>query len=287
MEENFLESFPEWVKTFAVETQTNTFTLLPERGNGFFKIFNLEPGLQVRLWKFTVNENVFLQRHPQKSNTPCTFTIIFYLTPQVLLHKKGEHDYQPINKIWNTVFLSSNVALNMQVLRDQEVKICSINVTMEWLTKNLSTDFFSNLTKLITCAERQICIFESSSMGEQKKVSELYNINSQKLLGDFFIHSNALYVINDFFTKLNLRNITNGIINKNYNSVISEVEKRITSNTYKKLPIQALSEEFSMSPSTLKRNFKKMYGKSISEYLKDHKIISKRTTLNETALEPE
>ncbi len=116
--------------------------------------------------------------------------------------------------------------------------------------------------------------FESATAAEYKMINEMFSINSQKLLGDFFIHSCTLCFINDFFTKLNLRN-RDSILNKYYIPVIAEVEKRIASMPDDhQTTLKQLSKEFLMSPSTLKRNFKKMFGKNISEYLSEKKSSS-------------
>ncbi|MEO5783673.1 MAG: hypothetical protein ABIQ07_10400 [Ginsengibacter sp.] len=280
LEENFTQSFNQWVNTFAKKTGSNVYSIYPQFGTGTFQIFNIERGFQVRLWECKLNDSVELHRQSQNSKSIRSFTIIFYLTPEFLLHKKSENNYQPINKIWNTVLLSNDAILDMQVLADEQIKICSINLSVEWLTQNLSKEFFNNLFEIIISGDKPICIFESSSNVEQKKIGELYNKISQKLLGNFFIHSCALYIINDFFTKLNLRNASS-IINKNYNPVIFEIEKKLTNIKDAKLPsLKVLSEEFSMSESTLKRNFKKMYGKNISEYIKEKKGNSNEDLLD-------
>ncbi|MBA2249014.1 MAG: helix-turn-helix transcriptional regulator [Chitinophagaceae bacterium] len=272
LEENFSQSFTQWVDTFAVETTHNNFRLLPELGTGNFKIFNIEPGLQVRLWECNLLETVTLHRLTQEIKRNRSFAIIFYLNPEAILQKKCGDNHQSINKIWNTVFLSSDAALDIDILPGKEVKICCINLSMEWLTTTLLKNNFEAVYKILIDGINPVCIFESAGNREIKKIAELYDEYSQKLLGEFFIHSWALYILNDFFTKLNSRDVKT-ILNQNFDPVMAELEKRIISPPGKKLhSLKKLSEEFSMSPSTIKRNFKKMFGKNITEYLREKKL---------------
>ncbi len=273
LEENFSHSFEQWVNMLAVKTGSNIYTIYPQLGNGTLQVFNIEPGLQVRLWNAVLKENVLFNRKPQTFDGGRSFTIMFYITPEAVLHKNSKDDFEPINKIWNTVLLSGNAALELQILAEREVKMCGINLSLEWAMKNLSENSFSNLFNTLIPAGNEILIFESATAAEYKMINEMFNINSQKLLGDFFIHSCTLCFLNDFFTKLNLRN-RDSILKKYYFPVIAEVEKRIACMPDNhKTTLKQLSKEFLMSPSTLKRNFKKMFGKNISEYFRKKNLL--------------
>ena len=66
-------------------------------------------------------------------------------------------------------------------------------------------------------------------------------------------------------------------LNKEQRCYIEKIHDDILENLDKRISINDLAVKYSISPSALKYQFKKVYGKSIAAHIKEHRMESRRT----------
>jgi AraC-like DNA-binding protein len=91
-----------------------------------------------------------------------------------------------------------------------------------------------------------------------------------------------LNLLTEFFLKIRNRVSTRRGTTLYHEEQIADAEKILMQNITSGLPdLKTLAAELSMSESTLKRYFKKIYGKNIYEYYLEKKMMHARTLLDE------
>lgn len=64
--------------------------------------------------------------------------------------------------------------------------------------------------------------------------------------------------------------------------IVKQIQKRITEEPGRRFTIEALAKEYCISPTTLKSNFKGIYGLSIAAYIKEYRIRQSLLLLRQT-----
>lgn len=263
-----------------------------ELGTGTLQIINLEEGIYVRIWDCTFDQRIQVNRLSDQNAEQVFFTLVYYLTPEsVDLVSKKEPDIK-VNKLWNTVFLSSNAEFSLDILPGKPMKCFSICFTPGWLQGHNINDrklneFISKMLKAV----HPVFFFESYNAVEEKMVRDIYDHSSARQLNSLFIRSRVWAIVNEFITKASARQSLLAPVNVDIHEYsIRQVEARLVNYLDSSLPrLKELAREFALSESTLKRNFKRTYGKSVNNYYLDKKmayakeLIQKNKTVTEAA----
>lgn len=265
----YKSSFGELISLFRKSTDYH-FTLKSDYGDGFVQIFNLEKGLQARIWDCCFKNPMELYNSTDSRAGDAYFTLAFFpVTKGLQFTGSGTHFSE--NTIWNTVLTSAISEYSIRLSPMVRGRCVSISFSKRWLQDNVSESDggFKNIEeKLFT--EESFLLFESMAESEKKLVEELLEISWKKSLGTFYIKSIVLKIISDFFSKR--KETYSG--NKSHSvGSIAEVEKFLNHHLAGTLPnLKTIAHQFSFSESTLKRHFKKKYGVNISTYFKQKKL---------------
>lgn len=73
-----------------------------------------------------------------------------------------------------------------------------------------------------------------------------------------------------------------GIYTRQQVDIVKQIQKRITEEPGRRFTIDELAREYCISPTTLKSNFKGVYGVSIAAYMKEYRIRQSVTLLRQT-----
>src|SRR5687768_1706648 len=82
------------------------FILNPQLGKGYVQIFDLEKGLQVRLWNCCFRKEMELYNDVNCSNEDAYFNLAFFLNTEGLLYFNGD-TWLDANNVWDTIFISN------------------------------------------------------------------------------------------------------------------------------------------------------------------------------------
>lgn len=65
-------------------------------------------------------------------------------------------------------------------------------------------------------------------------------------------------------------------------NIVKAIRKEITENMMKKFTIEQLAKEHGIAPTTLKKCFKGVYGCTVSQYIKEYRMVKAKQMLLQT-----
>jgi AraC-like DNA-binding protein len=285
-------SFRELVQTLGSATPENLLNIDPSSGAGYIRYIDIEPGLQLRLWNCSFNEGLTIFRSAS-SEDPRSFTLVSYLTSSSVQMKDCHNAPAVVNNAWDSALMSSEANFQTTLLPGKTVKCISINFSTAWLQKNVLCAGYlhTNLIRRLSVTTDPFLIFESLSVLEREQANSLFNEDNPAIFGKFFWRSKVLNVLTLFFSKIiNRLSVCHGTDN-DHEAQMAEVEKHLLDNLYNGLPdLKTLARKLAISESTLKRYFRRIYGKNIYHYYLEKRmscakrlIVEKNKTVSEAA----
>jgi AraC-like DNA-binding protein len=225
-----------------------------------------EPGLWMRKWNFTVFQKIFLHKTPLPATEEKKYTLIYFLNPAIftLAHKGKKIS---VNSSRNNIFLNSDIPIDFTVVPKQPFYVLDIAFTVSWIFEQLSDAdpaFKALIDKYIHNSAETI-FTESCSVDEYKILHEL----EHSMLTDnnvLFIRSRVYNLILSFSSKVSNRKEAGLIHNTVSYEQVMHAERMIMENIKTHLTIETIANKVNMSVSSLLRQFKLVFGKSIYEY---------------------
>lgn len=250
-----------------------------------------DEGLWIRKWKFTVFQKILLHKVPPPAQDEKKFLLIYFLNPAIF-QVKNKRKKIGVNGSRNSLFLTSDVMIDFSVVPKQPFYVLDIAFTASWLLAHFTDadPFFKNILAEYINNNTETILNESCGVEEYKTLHEL----EISMLADnediLFIRSRVYNLIVSMFTKLVNRKEAELIQSTvNYEQMM-QAEKLITENIKTPPKIEGMARKVNMSVSSLLRQFKLIYGKSIYEYYVEKKmelakkmILESRLTVKEMA----
>ncbi len=268
--------------TLFIKNTEHSFVLDAVEGNGYVRQFELEKGLQVRLWNCRfINEIELYSDVTVKANNKY-FTLAFFPDSKGLLIAPGITPLQE-NKIWDTIFMSDVSDYKIYISAMVSVQCVSISLSANWLNNNIFNDneTFISLKENIISHE-YFSLIGSMNSSQKILIEELLNELWRTALGTFYIKSSVLNLISDFFYKLKGKNFPRYPIS---GISVTDIEKDLRNNLLEPLPdLRKMADHFFMSESTMKRHFKKQYGMNMSTYFIREKMKYAEKLMKENKL---
>jgi AraC-like DNA-binding protein len=283
-EEYSKRSFHELIRVLGEWNSETEIRLDKEAGTGTIQVLDIEEGLQIRIWDCTLATELSIDRQPSTNPADRTFTLVYYMTPGTFLLENCPTTPGTINNLWNTVFMTSDAEFRVRILKGMPMQCLSVNFTPGWLQKNIfsDTDFQDPFFQQKVVSPEPFVLFESVNHNEELVISNLFQNKYHASFGKFFFRSKALNLLTEFFIKMYGRFSSQQDAAQHYEQQMSEAEKRLLENLHAGLPdLKKIAAGLSINESTLKRLFKKIYGKNIYEYFLEQKMIRARVLLEE------
>lgn len=240
-----------------------------------------ESGLWIHKWNFTVFQKFFLHKIPLLATDEKKYILIYFLNPAIftVTHKKKKIH---VSTLRNNIFLNSNVPIDFSVVPKQPFYVLSVAFTASWILQQLNdanAAFKDILNRYISTDN---IFIESCSVDEYKILHEL---ETSMLTDDVLFTRSRIYsLIISFFSKVSDTKEISLLRNTISYEQIMYVEKLITENL-KALPkTETIASEVNMSVSSLLRQFKLAFGKSIYEYYIEKKMDLAKKMLLENNL---
>jgi AraC-like DNA-binding protein len=281
------DSFMEHMAKLLRTNYTDGQIFLPEIiGSGFLRNLHVEEGLSIRNLNFTLAINFEFVRLAKKEEEEKIFQLYYFLNNTDFHFTLGD-DKEPLkpSAFSNTIFLSNDLNVHGRFGKNDSVKVIVISFSLSWLEKNGfgSYEWFKPVLESNE-TNRGILLLEYLDMTDFTTATELNNILIPNAEFVFPVKADAFQLIKRFYDAIESRNdrsIHKG--RSDYFFQMVKVEHRISEYLTANLPvIKALSKEFNMSDSNLKRHFRIVYGKNIYEYYLEKKMtLAREMILNE------
>lgn len=171
----------------------------------------------------------------------------------------------------------------MLIKKDTKVNLVAILFTNSWLERNFleASDKINSLIKDLKIRNKPAVISEFIDSKSFILAHEMANEMDNTTFPLIHIKTRSLILLNDFL---------NRIVNQNKQDIRSDdtihyhtmtkVESRLRQCIESSMPCQhQLAAEFNLSTSTLKRHFRKVYGKNTFVYYQEKRLAVGRTML--------
>lgn len=286
------ESFVQLGNKFGGKLTNGCFHFNNEIVSGELTRMAPENGLWIRKWKMAVTEKIVLRKHTANPTDEVKYCLVYFLNPSIFTIKKEQKDFTlPIQR--NNIFFTSNVPMEFGVIPKQPFYVLDIAFTSRWLLDQMADgdndslfelqnffDQYNTNVSLLPCSDeeyRTLRELEIPGAGNPE-----YNI--------LFIRSRVYKLISEFFHKF--------ISPKNFEPLpgvvhydqIMEAERIVLSDLKKLMPVEKIATLVSLSSSTLLRQFRHVFGKSLQDYYVEQKmeiartmIITKKVTIKHVA----
>jgi AraC-like DNA-binding protein len=282
-EEYSKKSFFDLIRAFGELNNESEIRLDKKAGEGSIKVLDIEEGLQIRIWDCTFNTELNIHRKTCENPADKTFTLVYYLTPGTFSLQGCPGANGTINQLWNTVFMTSDAEFNVKIMPGKPMQCLSLNFTPQWLQENIfvDVDFQDHFFQQQVIDTKPCTVFESINNNEKMVIANLFQNKYHQSFGKFFFRSKALNLLTEFFLKMRRRISSHRGTALYHEQQIVHAEKKLMDNLHNGLPdIKVMASELMISESTLKRYFKKIYGKNIYEYYLEKKMIHARQLLD-------
>ncbi len=264
--------------------ESNTIKLPLKNISGLIKNLWFEEGFSIRYFDFSVKDDLEFEWFSQHDNDHEVYKLIYNLeTPENnSLNFKNKLSLTS-NQNNNTTLYLPDFVKKLLIKKDTRIHRVALLFTRSWLERNFSeaSDKINSLVNDLKIKNKPIVIadfIDSKSFILANEIANEMNNTSFPLI---HIKTRSLILLNDFL---------NNIVKQDKQDIRSDqtihyhtmtmVESRLRQCIETTMPCQhKLAAEFNLSTSTLKRHFRKVYGKNTYVYYQEKRLALGRTML--------
>ncbi|MGC4102075.1 helix-turn-helix domain-containing protein [Ferruginibacter sp.] len=250
-------------------------------GNGFVKELIIEEGFFVRYYYFTLNHDLKFRWVTDSDRNEAMFKLLLDME----LTNSGD-DAEFIDQVSmdrSAILYTTDFDRTVLIKKGQQVSRLVLMFSKNWLEENYSeaSEKIITTVNLLVQQNKPTFIAENMDEGQYLFAKELVTEMKQDHFPLIHVKTKSLILINSFLNRVVCRssndvNFTHCL----HHNEIKKVEDRIKEYLDKPLPnLQVLAAEFNMSPATLQRHFKMVYGKSIYHYYLEKKLELGKTMI--------
>ena len=242
----------------------------------------LDEGLWIRKWKLTVFQKINLHKLPVPAGEAIKFNLLYFLNPSLFNLKKNLKKL-PVNSHRNNMFLSNEVVMDFSVVPKQPFYVMDIAFTASWLLHQFADadPAFKTLLDQYVTRNAKTVLTEPCNAEEYQTLQELEASMQADQEDVLFIRSRIYKLICSFFNKVFVSKDAGSIQCVIHYDQMVLAETMIMENLKAPPKIESIARKVNMSASSLLRQFRAMYGKSIHEYYISQKMeLAKRAILD-------
>ena len=273
---------------YLIRISDKNFVLNPSIGDGSVQRFGLEEGLEVWVLNCSLKKEVEIQQYLLKTEHETCFTVTYFLEVNDIKISIGLENSQ-VGIHQDRLLLSQLQDQSLWLAPMSRMRCLCISFSKSWLA-NISKDN-PKLHKIYEsiCATENIFISDAMTSAEKEQIEELFNLSKENQFGTFYVRTAVLKIMIDFLRDLDVERFVK--VNTTIRSTIDEAKNYLRKHVATGIPdLKALAKELSLSESTLKRQFKKHTGLTMSAFFIQSKmeyaqqlILKQGTTIAETA----
>ena len=239
-----------------------------------------EEGLWIRKWKMTVLDKITLQRNAAPDEHERKFSLIYFLNPSIFDLKSKSRKIK-VGSRQSNMLLSNKLPMQFSVIPNQPFYVLDITFTDTWLLEQFGEDDKKLLIPHLEQHLQQVSIRPCHGH-ECKTLHELDKSMQPSSQDIVFIRSKIYSLVLGFFSEIINPNAARPKqITIHYDQMV-EAESMLSAQLQSRPKIEEVAKKVNMSVSTLLRQFKTMYGKSVYEYHIEKKMeLAKKMILEE------
>jgi AraC-like DNA-binding protein len=244
-----------------------------------------EKGLWIRKWKLTVFKKVLLHRDAAPADHEQKFSLIYFLNPSLFDIKKQLKKI-PLNSKCGNLLASNELPMDFSVLPKQPFYVVDITFTAHWLLAqfNDANDSFKELLNQYLQKGAKTFLMTPCLVDEYKTLHELDILLQAGCCDQLSIRARVYNLVCSFFNKaVNQQTKITEKQTSHYDRII-EAEAILMAHLKKAPPIATIAQRVNMSISSLLRQFKLVYGKSLHEYYISKKMEMAKKMIIENGL---
>ncbi len=246
---------------FGITPVQDFMSIPPAGGEGFVYRKKIHNDLFLVYWRFTLRKKLSVYRRPAPDGEKqMSISVIYILVPGGTDQQNGQ----------NILLLTGESGIKFESAAGDQVKIIAIHIGFDWLKKTFSSSdklydtYFNALYRKINKAPF-VYPANREDMRLLSEIARQVNTGSDSLL---FLQAKILLLVSGLFSRI--VNLSGNRMDKHKSLHVDQMiafEKILTDHLEKKLPgLPSLAKSMSLSTSTLKRNFKLIFGKNIYHY---------------------
>jgi AraC-like DNA-binding protein len=265
--EEWLESMAQF---FDSSIEKNRININPAYGEGYIQVQKLEDGADLVLTDISLNKDVYV--HRQKSENKGLLIKYLIHIPSSFLVVKNEDEEHVIT---DGVYVSTSHSLDTNYIKSgYRFQVLLFRLSFDWIRKHHNDDSLI-LNNEIT--NHPFFIYEKLTPTIQQLAKNLFQSNDSnspyKYLTFKSIYAELLAKTLSLFDYRKNTPLKEVIKNRQDVNLLLKIRGKLICDFEKGCPtIQSIAEEFGISPTKLKSNFKIFYGKSVFQYFQQERM---------------
>lgn len=272
-----------------------TLKLPADKGVGFIKNIFFEENFCIRYYHFSLKNSMPFHWFYDTEADELLYKLVFTCSSVTAGSAFSSGIDDPQCLIQNSTILYTMDSDAPQIVpANTWIKRMAIIFTKEWLEENFPDASFkiTEIVKLLSRKQMPLFITENMGYTHYSIVNEMAKEMDKDIFPVIHVKTKSLVLLNEFLNKVVESNDLRFSGQKSlYQDSIIKVEERLQQYLLTSMPgIAQLSSEFNMSPSTLQRHFKIVFGKNIYQYYLEQKLAlgrelieSRKKTISEVA----
>lgn len=250
--------------------QDNILKIPSKTGTGIIRRLSVSPGIDLIFFDFYIRHKVVLKKIMPASSEETTLSAICILTPAgLLVARKGDMGSDIEENIPSILLTSVANELDFVFLPDHLIKVVIVNFeldSLKWEFKNDDTSLYQDFSEFVQ-QKKHLHFKEPASVSVYHKLVELHDCATRNQADKAVVKSQTISLLLDITRLALAKYYHHDEGNKILHSKMETVREMLTAYLESKLPpIPVIARNIAVSESTLKRNFKQVYGTSIYEY---------------------
>ena len=260
--------FAELARFFNTEPVDGTILLPASEGSGSIKLRKPNNGLLLVSMEIQLSGLRQFKNLPLRPASGKFFTVIASLSPRYIQIRKPEGPALP-----DILFMPADTPLIFTMLPGHKIKMLALNISAEWIFHEFRDADPGILFQVhdLFYEKKPSLYTEEASFTLHHTLGELQYLMNKEQPDSLHARTKTRTILQDLLGRLqNCYSSEKNDNNQQLQAKMLSVEKILDEYVDKNLPsIKAIAKQVALSESTLKRNFKKVYGISVYElYLK-------------------
>jgi AraC-like DNA-binding protein len=281
-------SFDALASAFESKISNGIIDIPSKRGYGQIRQFTVSPGLCINTWNVLLNHPLHLKRIPNNNELERTFSLFFSFNPGAFIINNNNNAYIGHNKANNILLASDETDLMFTITPQNYARIIAIDITESWLAKECTiiNPFLYSFYSTLMTKEKPVLFTETLSFVSYHSLLDVFTNIVSGYPDPLFMRRQVISILSSFFIPPDNQEQQYPVKKSN---ALSEkmilVEKILDDHINSTLPsLSSIARQVAISESTLKRNFKTLYGVSIYEYYLRKKMQKARQLFTEKSL---
>jgi len=263
---------------------SNIIRISPLHGEGDIRVLMIEDNFCIVFYKFSLKQDLLFTWFRNRSEDDPYYKLIFNIGKNPCFDTPIANEYIEMSMDENvTILYSTDFAKDTFIPKDRHINRVGMLFTKSWLENNFleASDKLFDIVNILVTKNKPTYIAEQMQPKYYRLVNELTNEIAKDRFALIHIKVKAMLLLNDFLDKIVNRDAEDMKANQSaYYREIAQVENKLQEYYDKPMPnIAALAKAANMSPATLKRHFKIVYGKSVYTYYLEKKLAIGRALI--------